>query len=181
MYCKTRFLLFSLLLVGLTIGCGSKVVHMQPHVSVKGKIMYNGKPIPDGEVSYILDGGAFIETCEISSDGTYEMRDMVVGAYTVVLFTGTEKPPTHVDPDGKGRGPAGEKGKNMKEMDPSKIPIEMKDVNDSKTGGQSSKGSRGSRDFVYTKIPEKYKKAETSDLKITLSEGVTIKDWELED
>ena len=38
-----------------------------------------------------------------------------------------------------------------------------------------------SRDIRFAKIPQKYKKAETSDLKVTLHRGESINDWELKD
>ena len=62
--------LFGLLVVGLLLGCGEK---RSGTAVVRGKVTYNGKPVPNGTVNFIPTRGATTATGEIHPDGSYAL------------------------------------------------------------------------------------------------------------
>jgi hypothetical protein len=80
------------LLVALPCGCSRG---NQGLAVVKGKVTYNGKPVPNGTINFLpIDGNKPSATGEIQSDGSYAMKTFlgnrpsdgaVIGQHKVVI------------------------------------------------------------------------------------------------
>jgi hypothetical protein len=86
---------FSLLLLILA-GCGPS---LGPMVPVTGKVLFNGTPLPDGEVKFVpieRDVKDFVASGPIEADGTYTLSTngkpgAPLGKYRVVVTPGDNR------------------------------------------------------------------------------------------
>lgn len=72
---NTLFIL-SLLILSPLAGCGSGGL---PTAPVRGKITFQGKPVPNGSVVTMPEGDMPSATGEIKPDGTYELTTYTAG------------------------------------------------------------------------------------------------------
>lgn len=81
-----RLTAFAAVVVLLGCGGGGKY-KLAP---VKGSVTYKGKPVPNGTVSFIPEGGGPTATGELQKDGTFVLKTeksngAVLGSHTVVI------------------------------------------------------------------------------------------------
>jgi hypothetical protein len=57
----------------LSFGCG-KDPHTTEYGEVSGKVIFQGKPLPGGDVSFIAVKGAFASSGPIEEDGSYKIK-----------------------------------------------------------------------------------------------------------
>jgi hypothetical protein len=132
----------------LTAGCGGKG-------AVSGKVLYQGKPVPAGTVSFILEGGGVMSS-PIEEDGSYAIQNVPPGQLKITVETESARPPS-------GQGERGGKGapdfmmKFIKEKDP-KV------------------AERGKR---YMRIPEQYSDPGHSNLAYEVKSGKQEHDIDL--
>jgi hypothetical protein len=60
-------------LLVLSAGCGERPRSVE-HAEVKGKVLFQGKPLPGGTVSFVAVNGAFAWTGRIDENGNYEVK-----------------------------------------------------------------------------------------------------------
>ncbi len=70
----------------LTAGCGSKG-------AVSGKVLYQGKPVSAGTVSFVLEGGGVLSS-PIREDGTYTIQNVPPGEVKITVETTSARPPS---------------------------------------------------------------------------------------
>lgn len=63
----------SLGLLTLLAGCG-KNPHSAEHTDVSGKVLFQGKPLPGGIVSFVAVNGGFAATGTIDENGNYQIK-----------------------------------------------------------------------------------------------------------
>jgi hypothetical protein len=148
---KVRPLLLVFLCTAFLVGCGSG----KKNTTLTGKVLYNGNPVTGGQMAfYPAEGGGIPVT--IASDGTYTAVGLPPGEVTVTVETESINPNRKVPTYG---GP-GRQGGVVSPMPQG-----------------ANTGSSG----TYVKIPEKYAKKETTDLKFSVEAGDQTKDIELKD
>jgi|SRR5579875_344133 len=149
------------LLLGLLIlsaGCGSGSPRSVEHTEVKGKVLFQGKPLPGGTVSFVAVNGAFAWTGPIDENGNYEVKAPVgevrIGVDNRMLQKQSSKQ-------------GGE-------------PMEMKTLRE-KMEGDVSKDQlpKGRLKGRYVPIPKKYTDPSTSGLTYTVKPGPQTYDIEL--
>jgi hypothetical protein len=69
----TPFVGLQLLLLLFAAGCTHKPTSVN-HVEVSGKVLYKGKPLPGGRVTFVATNGAFADSGNIEEDGTYKLN-----------------------------------------------------------------------------------------------------------
>jgi len=112
----------------LAAGCGGG-----KKGEVSGKVLYQGKPVRGGTVSFIPEGGGLMSSA-IEEDGSYTVRNVPVGAVKITVETDSFRPPV-MPPGGPGSGGPPEgvmkymKGKNAALADPQRakryVPIPL--------------------------------------------------------
>jgi hypothetical protein len=153
-----RLGLFVALALPLAAGCRSS----QTPAKVSGRVTYKSESLKGGEIAFHSDQGTY--RTSINQDGTYEISDLPAGAQTVTVETES------LNPDKKAKIPGGARGAaSMNE----RLAAERK--------GGFGPPSREEQLARYTKIPAKYAKVDTSDLKITLEKGKQTQNFELKD
>jgi hypothetical protein len=63
----------SLGLLTLLAGCGQNP-HSAEHTEVSGKVLFQGKPLPGGIVSFVAVNGGFTSTGTIDENGDYQIK-----------------------------------------------------------------------------------------------------------
>ena len=63
----------SLGLLTLLAGC-DKNPHSAEHTEVSGKVLFKGKPLPGGTVSFVAVNGGFTSTGTIDENGNYQIK-----------------------------------------------------------------------------------------------------------
>ena len=145
-----------LCLLLLAVGCASKG-------TITGTVSYQGKPIPEGSVMFIPEGGGPVAT-GIINDGKYTAEKVPVGPAKVAitsLYNAGEKENAMaqmIQGGGKGGGPP-----------PGTMPEEARQFFSG--GGAPKKG---------LKIPEKYSDLKNSPLTYTVTGGSQTKDFNLD-
>jgi hypothetical protein len=146
----------SLGLLILSAGCGLRPRSVE-HAEVTGKVLYQGKPLPGGTVSFVAVNGAFAFTGAIDENGQYEVKapvgEVMIGVDNRMLRSG----PTQ--------------GDGSKEVKTLRQKMEGEDQKD-----QPSKGRLKGR---YVAIPKSYTDPTTSGLKYTVKLGPQTHDIEL--
>jgi hypothetical protein len=142
-------------------GCGSATGE------VTGKVLFKGKPLSGGAVSFFPASGKGSNTSRIKEDGTYTVINVPVGTVKIVIA-----PPAagQLDPKLKMLAEAVKSGKtklSQEELD--KMPQEFRDAIEA--GGSSSGPS--------AKIPKEYTDPEKSVLEYTVTSGKQTHDIEL--
>lgn len=158
------------ILVLLVTGCGGN-----KKANVSGKITYKNEPLKGG-IIYMIDDAGANHSSPIQDDGSYTVTDVMPGSYSVTIETES------INPDNKGKGPtevkggqnAGMVGKNAKMQGEYAKQMGM-------TGGGSDGPGRDVLIKRYVKIPAKYAAKATSNLKVDVLSGPTVKDFPLTD
>jgi hypothetical protein len=84
----TRFLLpIVFLFLAGAAGCGRE----SNEVSVQGRVMFRGEPLPGGSITFFPESGRPVMAV-IAEDGNYS-AEMPPGEYVVAVGVGTELPP----------------------------------------------------------------------------------------
>ncbi len=138
----------------LLLGCGGNVKNAP--ASISGKVTYNGTPVGGGNIQFFTPNNeSGLYNAAIKSDGTFAAGDLPVGEMVVTIET--------------------------ESINPNKAKAEYK--KGGKQGGMSPVGSGTGQLNTgnYVKIPEKYKKSDTSGLKATLKPGKNTQNFELKD
>ncbi len=151
--------LFSVLLVGaLLSGCGSKG-------TISGKVLYKGKPVTGGNLTFQSSQGVFRTT--INEDGTYRIEKVPAGPVKI----GVENQSLQIQ-EGQGQMLAKVTPKDKK----------GKDVNVSEMmQGMQKMMQKGAIPGKYVPIPQKASNPETSQLTYTVTSGSQVYDIELKD
>jgi hypothetical protein len=158
-----------LVLTGLVVGCGSG------RGELTGKVIYNGKPVPGGNIKLTINGTDFVSG--LSSDGTYEFYDLTPGQ--AVLTIDNE----NLNPDKK-RPEYGDKGKGMGKMMAKMANERMKyegRAASGVSGNDLSPELKAEMAKRYVKIPVKYTNTQTSDAKVLIKAGRNEHDFVLKD
>lgn len=134
-------------LLSLTVGCGGAAKG-----TVSGKVLYKGKPLPGGTVSFVPPEGKGTVVAQIGEDGSYSVSKVPVGEVTIIVETTSVKPK-----------PGPPRGRRPKEAGgpPKDAPAPE--------GGGSAAAPTKTKKFVA--IPEKYGNPKESPLKYTVTKG----------
>ncbi len=147
------------LLIGTT-GCG-KSLHSTQHEEVSGKVLFKGKPLPGGRVTFAAIEGGFASTRPIDENGNYKIN-APIGEVLISVENRMLKPGGGA---GKGKGGSRTPGK---EHHPKRPDSQVVDA-------EPTKGQR------YVPIPERYANCDTSGLTYTVKPGPQTHDIELTD
>lgn len=126
----------------LLAGCGGS------QGTVSGKVLYLGKPLPAGNVTFIPEKGGAL-TAEIKEDGSYTISKVPIGPAKITVETQSVRPPAQ----GGFAPPMPPKDAIPSGVDPSKLPGFQ---------GQAKK---------YVQIPEPYSDPQKSGLSHTVESG----------
>jgi hypothetical protein len=136
------------------LGCGSK--NPNAPASVSGKISYKGQPLKGGSIAFISkDGSGGAYSSAIKPDGTYEIKDMAIGAMEVTIETESVNPNLKKQKYG-GKGGSSPPPSNVQEKGPATAEN-------------------------YVRIPNRYGNRASANLTATLTAGNNTKDWDLTD
>jgi hypothetical protein len=144
------------LLLGLltgTIGC-KKSLHSTTHEEVSGKVLFNGKPLPGGRVTFAAIEGGFASTRPIDEKGNYKI-DAPIGDVLISVDNRMFLPR-----DAK-------KQARQQAVHPKRPAAQAEEEG-------PSKGR-------YVPIPERYANCDTSGLTYTVKPGPQTHDIELTD
>lgn len=148
---KGRLVLLGLPLCLLLPALGCGKTNPSRGASLTGKVTYKGAPVTGGNVQLYTDEGVY--PAVLSPEGTFEIIQVPLGEATLTVETESINPNRKIPTYG-----GGQEG----EMSP---PPE---------GAQTGGGT-------YVKIPSRYDKKETSDLKVTLTGGKQTQEFQLKD
>jgi hypothetical protein len=159
MFGKTRFLAWPRVVLGLALvpmfaGCGSKG-------TVSGKVLYQGKPLPGGTVTFLQEQGAFHSV--IHEDGSYRVTGVSPGLATITV---SSPDPPIPQPRTLSMEKMAEKATSRKIEIPPEVAKHM---------GDPEAGKRR-----YMAIPSKYKDEKKSGLSYTVKSGSQNYDIDLE-
>jgi hypothetical protein len=127
----------------LAAGCSSKPATQ--HARVTGHVRYHGKPIVQGKITVVTDGGAF-DTAPID-DGQYVLSRAPVGTVHVVLVGSTERLDPKKQEEKKWanirRGAERRKkweaeGKKLEDLPPEPVPEDPKGIPSKYSGDRST-------------------------------------------
>ena len=151
--------------VALT-GCGRAIG------SVSGKVTHQGKVLKGGSVSFISTDGGQSFAAGIAEDGTYQVPNIASGEYKVCVETSSLKQSAGGPPPGM-RGPASRgPAKDIPPPKDAQIP-------EGYTPSSPADMALAKMKKRYVEIPEKYSKAETTDLGFTADGGQQTFDIDL--
>jgi hypothetical protein len=156
-------------LLSVVMGCS------KPTGSITGKVTFKDAPVKGGSITFSSTEGLPQASGVILEDGTYSIPSITAGSYKVLINTEQYNPNKGGSGFDKGRKqqPGNPKANEKEDIPGKTIP-----------GGASSNpadmaaAKSGER---YVKIPEKYNKAETTDLTYTVVSGAQTKDFELKE
>lgn len=150
-----RIVLVSISIV-LLMGCTSK---RSTNGSISGKLTYNGKPV-NGALLRLIPASKEGEEVRIpvTQEGTYSSTGVPAGDYKVVI-QGTQLPP--------------DVEKTMKQM--------PKGMDPAKAEEMKQKFQQSHQEVPTIPFPNKYKKADTTDLKWTITQGKQELNLDLKD
>jgi hypothetical protein len=139
------------LLLG-TAGCASKG-------DISGKVLYQGKPLPGGTVTFLPAGGKGAFNSSIQKDGSYSLTKVPPGEVTITVETESKKPAPQTTPQAaaKARRYIEKMQKNWPGRTLSRLPSKEQ----------------------YVPIPASYKDPEKSGLTYTVTGGTQTYDIEL--
>ena len=166
--CVTSSIVILALLAG---GCSG-----DKKTKISGKITYKNEPLKGGTV-YLYDDAGASYSSPIQNDGAYLVTDIMPGSYSMTVETET------ANPDNKGTGPSEVKSGANKGMvgKQAKMNDEYSKQMGMSPGSEGSPTSRAELLKRYVKIPAKYGVKSTSNLKVEVLTGATVKDIPLAD
>lgn len=125
---------------------------------VSGKVLYKGKPVLGGSVSFIPQAGGAMSS-PIEEDGSYTIRNIPTGTAKITVETESFRPPLVNVPAGGGGVSPDFMKKNLEKMNP-----------------QMADPQRAKR---YVKIPAEYSNPDTSTLTYAVKSGKQEHDIDL--
>jgi hypothetical protein len=146
------------LLLG-TAGCASKG-------QIAGKVLYRGKPLPGGTVTFLPAGGKGAFNSSILQDGSYSLAQVPSGEVTITVETESKNP-----------GPQGTSGQKSKARIYRMYREKMQKLMQEKTPGRTPRQFPSKEQYVP--IPASYQDPEKSGLKYTVTDGTQTHDIEL--
>jgi hypothetical protein len=97
----------SLGLLTLLVGCGDNP-HSVEHAEVSGKVMFKGKPLPGGQVTFAAVKGGFASSGIIDDNGNYQIKapvgDVQISVTNRMLRFGGAKAQAHPKKAASGEG-----------------------------------------------------------------------------
>lgn len=132
-------------------GCGRSVG------SVSGKVTHQGKELKGGSVSFVSTDGGQSFASGITEQGTYSVPNIHSGDYKVVVETSSLRSTPSGKPGPAGRTPSAQAIKNAAPPKDAVIP-------EGYTPSSPADMAAVTMKKRYVEIPEKYEKAETTDL-----------------
>lgn len=155
---RFRCLSYLALVTGVSaLGCGSGGNAAIP-AKVSGTVSYKGQPIKSGSMRFHAEDGSSFQGM-IATDGSYTADGLPVGELVVTVETESVKPDR---PAPKGKDAA----MRSKMMD---------------TRMQAAPEGTVTAQSLYIKIPDKYNNPKTSPLKVTLTNGRQVHNFDLTD
>ena len=159
-----RILLLLPLCLLLASGCKSS---RAPHSQVSGKVTYHGKPVSAGNITFNLKEGGTVGA-SLKADGSYSVSGLPAEEMIVTVETESanpKQPKAAYGPPGQKKGQEG--GADMyKKMMQAKGAAPADDAKES---------------GAYVPIPKQYADKDKSPLRITLSKGDNVKNFDLTD
>jgi hypothetical protein len=149
------------LLLG-TAGCAS-------NGTISGKVLYRGKPLPGGTVTFLPAGGKGAFNSEIQQDGSYNLTQVPPGEVTIIVETESKNPAPQINPQ-----VGAKEAKNVKNMR-EKRQEEKTRMLEWRTRSQPRLPSKEQ----YVPIPASYKDPDKSGLTYTVTGGSQTYDIEL--
>jgi hypothetical protein len=152
------------LLLG-TAGCASKG-------DITGKVLYRGKPLPGGTVTFLPAGGKGAYVSPILGDGSYSLTQVPPGEVKIVVETESRNPAP------QGNSQAAAKARTYMEMMQKKMEEEMQKRKQVMPPGRRIVPLPPSKE-EYVPIPAQYKDPDKSGLTYTVTGGKQTHDIEL--
>jgi hypothetical protein len=152
--------LLGCLICFVAIGCGPSFG------SVSGTVTYNGKPLKGGYVTFVSTSGRESASATIQEDGTYKIPKIATGDYKVCVDTDSLKP-TQGPPTTAMYGKAA--AKTASKAPPASKPPEGAAIPDGYTPSNPADMAAQKNAKIYTPIPGKYGKADTTDLSFSVT------------
>lgn len=158
-------------------GCGSKKT---ASAKLSGKVTLNGEPITGGTLNFHSDAGSY--SASIDAEGNYRVSDLPAGPM-IVTVDNEYLNPNKKTPEYKGgnSGPAAPKGAGPmagKYGGMMSGPTAGAGAGPKNTGGEKSspipEGANTTPEGTYKKIPDIFKKKETSTVKVTIDSGDNV-------
>jgi hypothetical protein len=158
-----RLLMTLPLFLALVLGCNKNSTTPS---SVSGKITYKGEIVPAGSITFHTpEGGIFSYSLK---EGTYSGTDLPAVEMIVTIETESANPKGPPKQSyGAAQGRAG--------ADPSDMRAKMEEMG--KIPASAAPANAGG----YVKIPVKYASKDKSPLKVTLTKGKNVNDFDLTD
>jgi hypothetical protein len=124
-----------------------------PTGTVKGRVTFNGKPLPSGTVTFVFHGGRGVESARILPDGTYSLPEVPLGESRVTVQT----------------------------PDPRRLPEGLRKALDGPAAENATVVARRDAAVIVpsVEIPKRYNDPETSGLTFTVMQGGNLHDLEL--
>jgi hypothetical protein len=141
----------------LTAGCGGKG-------AVSGKVLYQGKPVRAGTVSFVLEGGGVVSSL-IGEDGSYTIQNVPPGTVKITVETASARPLFVQD--------SGQERRGQKKAPDSEAPEFMMKYSKEKDSRVAERGQR------YVPIPEQYSDPAKSNLTYVVKSGKQEHDIDL--
>jgi hypothetical protein len=142
-----------LALLTATTGC-TKTLHETKHEEVSGKVLFKGKPLPGGRVTFAAITGGFASSASIDGDGNYKIN-APIGEVLISVDNRMFQPK---------RG--AKQGREQRLLRRPDAPV---------VEAEPIKGRR------YVEIPERYANCDTSGLTYTVMPGAQTHDIQLSD
>ena len=153
------------LLLG-TAGCASKG-------NISGKVLYRGKPLPGGTVTFLPAGGKGAFNSLIQEDGSYNLTQVPPGEVTIIVETESKNPNPPINPR-----LGAKEAQNVKKMREQRQAEKTKFF-EWRTRSQARSQPRLPSKEQYVPIPASYKDPEKSGLTYTVTGGTQTHDIEL--
>jgi hypothetical protein len=158
----SRILMTILLLLAFTAGCAK---NPNAPSGVSGKVTYKGEVVPAGTVTFHSPNGG-IFSYSIAADGKYSGSQLPAEEMIVTVETESLNPNVAKPTYGGGRG---------QQAAPDQQRAKMEEL------GRLPKSAAPANAGPYVKIPAKYATKDKSPLKVKLTSGSNVNDFDLTD
>jgi len=151
------------------VGC-SQPQRSTEHAEVTGKVLFDNKPLPGGQISFVAVKGGFAASGKIDENGHYEIK-APIGEVTITV----DNAALQVQGQAAGGGGAKKtiiKGKGSGSGGGAPPPKELPHPKEVAGEVQAVKGK-------WVSIPSRYSNADTSELKYTVTPGPQTHDVNL--
>ncbi len=144
----------------------------KPVGTVSGKVIYQGKPLKGGSVSFVSTEGGQSFAAGLNDDGTYSIPKILGGAYKVCVETDSQKPAKDTAAVAGSSQPVIPKGAKFEPPPGAAIP-------EGYTPSNPAAAAAAKAAKRYTPIPPHYADAEKTDITYTFTGGDQTFDIEL--